>query len=62
MSAELLDVAKAFGEALVEIGEKNPRVVIVDPTWQIHAKVICSGSGFLIARSMLEWQKRALWQ
>lgn len=30
MSAEALDVAKAFGEALVELGEKNPRVVIVE--------------------------------
>jgi len=30
MSTEALDVAKAFGEALVELGEKNPRVVIVD--------------------------------
>ena len=30
MSTELLDVAKAFGEALVELGEKNSRVVIVE--------------------------------
>ena len=30
MSTEALDVAKAFGEALVELGEKNPRVVIVE--------------------------------
>jgi len=30
MSIEALDVAKAFGEALVELGEKNPKVVIVE--------------------------------
>jgi transketolase len=30
MSTEVCDVAKAFGEALVELGEKNPKVVIVE--------------------------------
>lgn len=30
MSTELLDVAKSFGQALVELGEKNPKVVIVE--------------------------------
>ena len=30
MPTETLDVPKAFGEALVELGEKNPRVVIVE--------------------------------
>ena len=30
MSTETVDVAKAFGEALVELGEKNPKVVIVE--------------------------------
>ena len=30
MSTKALDVAKAFGEALVELGEKNPKVVIVE--------------------------------
>lgn len=30
MSTEALDVAKAFGAALVELGEKNPKVVIVE--------------------------------
>jgi transketolase len=30
MSTEAFDVATAFGKALVELGEKNPRVVIVE--------------------------------